>query len=193
MTEGIGSIADSATVIVSHHVHPGRGSEEEEADEAQEEVAKAAIDAGAAIVVGHGPHTLRAVEFYRRGVILYGLGSLFLEVASTRPIPWEALEDIEGPPGPGSSMNAPSRGRKPPYLARPSSRWGLVAKAELANGRVRRVVARPVLLRDGRPRIVPTSEAASLIEHMRRICKPRGTRVRVVRSQLVFAAIEAQT
>ncbi|WIX86450.1 CapA family protein [Amycolatopsis sp. DG1A-15b] len=36
----------------------------------------AALDAGADLVAGHGPHTIQAVEVYRRRPILYSLGNL---------------------------------------------------------------------------------------------------------------------
>jgi len=39
------------------------------------EIAHAAIDAGADIVIGHGPHYSLAVEVYRGKPIFYGLGS----------------------------------------------------------------------------------------------------------------------
>jgi hypothetical protein len=39
-------------------------------------LAHAAIDAGAALFVGHGPHVLRAMEWYRGRLILYSLGNL---------------------------------------------------------------------------------------------------------------------
>lgn len=38
--------------------------------------AHAAVDAGAALVLGHGPHTIQAVETYRDVPILYSLGNL---------------------------------------------------------------------------------------------------------------------
>ncbi|MEO8199262.1 MAG: CapA family protein [Gemmatimonadota bacterium] len=37
--------------------------------------ARAVIDAGASIVVGHGPHVLRGIEFYRGRPIAYSLGN----------------------------------------------------------------------------------------------------------------------
>lgn len=39
------------------------------------EIGRAAIDAGADIVIGHGPHYVLAVEVYRNRPIFYGLGS----------------------------------------------------------------------------------------------------------------------
>jgi len=41
----------------------------------QVELAHAAIDAGAKVVIGHHPHVLQGVEVYNGGVILYSLGN----------------------------------------------------------------------------------------------------------------------
>ena len=37
--------------------------------------ARAVIDAGADLVVGHGPHVLRGIEFYRGKAVVYSLGN----------------------------------------------------------------------------------------------------------------------
>ena len=41
----------------------------------QVELGRIAIDAGAQAVLGHHPHILQAVEYYKDGVILYSLGN----------------------------------------------------------------------------------------------------------------------
>ena len=41
--------------------------------------ARAAIDAGASLVVGHGPHRLRGIELYKGGAILYSLGNFLYQ------------------------------------------------------------------------------------------------------------------
>lgn len=38
-------------------------------------LAHAAIDAGADVIIGHHPHVLQGVEYYREGLILYSLGN----------------------------------------------------------------------------------------------------------------------
>ena len=43
--------------------------------------AHAAIDAGASLVIGHHAHVLQGIEFYRDGVIAYGLGNFAFEDA----------------------------------------------------------------------------------------------------------------
>lgn len=40
----------------------------------------AAIDAGAALVIGHHAHILQGIEFYKEGVIVYGLGNFAFEI-----------------------------------------------------------------------------------------------------------------
>jgi poly-gamma-glutamate capsule biosynthesis protein CapA/YwtB (metallophosphatase superfamily) len=62
--------AQADIVVASHHW----GLYEEVLDY-QVEIAHAAIDAGADVVMGHGPHYACAVERYRGKPIFYGLGS----------------------------------------------------------------------------------------------------------------------
>lgn len=59
-------------VIVSFHW--GREGTTELRDY-QTQLGRAAVDAGAAAVIGHHPHVLQAVERYRDGIILYSLGN----------------------------------------------------------------------------------------------------------------------
>jgi poly-gamma-glutamate capsule biosynthesis protein CapA/YwtB (metallophosphatase superfamily) len=48
----------------------------------QLETARAAIDAGAALVLGHHAHVLQRIEHYGEGVIIYGLGNFVFDVAN---------------------------------------------------------------------------------------------------------------
>ncbi len=52
--------------------------------EAQQEAARAAVDAGADLVIGHHAHILQGIEYYKDGVIIYGSGNFAF--------------DIDGPP-----------------------------------------------------------------------------------------------
>ncbi|MEK7649560.1 MAG: CapA family protein [Patescibacteria group bacterium] len=47
----------------------------------QQELARAAIDAGASIVIGHHPHVAQEIEQYRNGVIAYSLGNFIFDQA----------------------------------------------------------------------------------------------------------------
>ena len=46
----------------------------------QQAISHAAIDAGAALVVGHHAHILQGIEYYGDGVIVYGLGNFAFEI-----------------------------------------------------------------------------------------------------------------
>lgn len=71
----------SEVVLVSLHTH--EGTEENWYSPRPvpfvEDFARAAIDAGATAVIGHGPHMLRGVELYKGKPIFYSLGSLLME------------------------------------------------------------------------------------------------------------------
>ena len=61
------------------HVHVVRGDETFDGEDRGDVVrfARAAIDAGADIVIGQGPHVPRAVELYRGHLIAYSLGNFW--------------------------------------------------------------------------------------------------------------------
>lgn len=64
-------------VIVSMHV----GIEyADEPNDIQRALAHAAIDAGAALVIGAHPHVLQGIEYYRNAVILYSLGNFVFDL-----------------------------------------------------------------------------------------------------------------
>src|SRR5882672_10418865 len=69
--EDIAALRPGVDVLVAS-CHWGLGKE---VLQYMKEIAHAAIDAGADIVVGHGPHYALAVEVYRGRPIFYGLGS----------------------------------------------------------------------------------------------------------------------
>ncbi len=74
-------------VVVLHS-----GFEYQEApSEPQMAAARAAIDAGADLVIGHHAHILQGIEFYHEGVIVYGTGNFAFEIDGP---PETALFDI---------------------------------------------------------------------------------------------------
>lgn len=48
--------------------------------EPQMAAARAAIDAGASLVIGHHAHILQGIEFYKQGAIIYGTGNFAFEI-----------------------------------------------------------------------------------------------------------------
>ena len=80
-------------VIVSLHA----GAEYQDApSETQRALARAAVDAGAALVLGHHAHVLQGWERYRAGVIVYGLGNFVFDLdrddlATLGPRPFQTI------------------------------------------------------------------------------------------------------
>ena len=56
--------------------------------------AHAMIDAGADVVVGHGPHVVRGIELYKGKAILYSVGDFIFENETLLRFPAEAYEAI---------------------------------------------------------------------------------------------------
>jgi poly-gamma-glutamate synthesis protein (capsule biosynthesis protein) len=54
-----------------------------------QEVARRTIDAGAHMVLGHHPHAIQGIEFYRGAIIAYSLGNFVMD--QTRPITTESM------------------------------------------------------------------------------------------------------
>src|SRR3954454_22404735 len=71
LTEDIAALRREADIVVAS-CHWGLG---EEVLDYMTEIAHAAVEAGADIVIGHGPHYSLPVEIYRGKPIFYGLGS----------------------------------------------------------------------------------------------------------------------
>jgi poly-gamma-glutamate capsule biosynthesis protein CapA/YwtB (metallophosphatase superfamily) len=74
-TDDVSALRTSVDVLVTSHHWRLTGTDI--ARDYRREIAHAAIDAGADIVVGHGNHELDAIEIYRGRPILYGLGEFF--------------------------------------------------------------------------------------------------------------------
>jgi poly-gamma-glutamate capsule biosynthesis protein CapA/YwtB (metallophosphatase superfamily) len=57
---------------------------------------KLAIDAGADVVIGHGPHVLRGIEIYKKKIILYSLGNFatYSSFAFDHPMQLGAIVEI---------------------------------------------------------------------------------------------------
>lgn len=78
-------------VIVTIHAHESGESRSEPA-EFIEIFSRAVIDAGADVMVGHGPHVLRGIEIYRGKPILYSLGDFMFQNETLLRLPGENYE-----------------------------------------------------------------------------------------------------
>lgn len=92
MSRDVKSIRERADVaIVSMHA----GAEYQGAPNAQQRrFARAAIDAGASVVVGHHPHVVQPFESYLNGLIFYSLGNLVFDQSEPKGTHLGAIADV---------------------------------------------------------------------------------------------------
>jgi poly-gamma-glutamate capsule biosynthesis protein CapA/YwtB (metallophosphatase superfamily) len=75
-------------VIVTNHSHESGADRAYPADFLIT-FSRAMIDAGADLVVGHGPHVLRGIEIYKGKPIFYSLGDFIFQNETLLRLPWE--------------------------------------------------------------------------------------------------------
>jgi poly-gamma-glutamate capsule biosynthesis protein CapA/YwtB (metallophosphatase superfamily) len=80
--------------IVTIHAHEG-GQDRLMPAEFLVTFARAMVDAGADMFVGHGPHVLRAVEIYKGKPILYSLGDFIFQNETLLRLPSENYESYD--------------------------------------------------------------------------------------------------
>lgn len=76
-------------VVVSVHSHQFKGEDSCVPPDFITNFCREMIDAGADIVVCHGPHKCRGLEKYGRGIILHGLGDFILQHEQQKVLPAE--------------------------------------------------------------------------------------------------------
>jgi poly-gamma-glutamate synthesis protein (capsule biosynthesis protein) len=124
-----------------------------------------AIDAGAGVVVRHGPHVLNGIEIYHGRPILYGLGSLFFDFGGKRSytVPGTSIH-LDFPDAWFETAVAVARFRK-----------GQLAELRLYPMQIE-VSERPTC---GLPRLATGADARRILERVRQYSEPFGTDVRI--------------
>ncbi|MBI4265284.1 MAG: CapA family protein [Acidobacteria bacterium] len=132
-------------------------------------IAKAAIDAGADVIMGHGPHVLNGVEMYRGKPILYSLGHFYMEITKDG----KALPEFRFNPGMVRSVENNW------YLE--EHRWAAVARMFVRGGRVTRLQILPVYMdvqKDGFPFLPADADSRKINAAMTELSKAFGTELR---------------
>ncbi len=172
-------------VIVAVHSHEPNNRSDAPAGFVRE-FAHQAIDAGASLVVGHGPHRLRGIERYKNGVILYSLGNFLYPVAALDP---RAADEFDA----GADLFARAvgmlggvagAGSFAEDLRDPSWWTSVVAVATFEDGALTGLALHPIDLGVDRPldeRGVPHpaegARATAILETLTRLSEPFQTRI----------------
>jgi len=124
----------------------------------QVDIAHAAVDAGADLVIQHHAHILKGIEVYRGKVIFYGLGNFAIEVLFMTK-EWAELPEVR------EARKALNPDWHPPYPDYPSfpfppdSRKTIVAKCVVSNKLITSVSFLPSMInQESQPDILPASD-----------------------------------
>jgi poly-gamma-glutamate capsule biosynthesis protein CapA/YwtB (metallophosphatase superfamily) len=146
-------------------------------------IAEAAIDSGADVVVGHGPHRLRGIQIYHGHPIFYSLGNFSMMLRTMQPLPRDEFRDTK--------LNADTALDIEP-IEYNLKRWSsdpiyydsVVPVLHYRDGRLIQIRLYPIVLgRDdpgisrGVPRLAHGADAHRILAKLRDLSKPFGTSI----------------
>jgi len=175
-------------VIVTVHSHEPENLSEQPA-ELFSQVARRVIDAGARVVVGHGPHQVRGIEVYNGGVIFYSVGDFVFDQGAVEGAvadPYEAgLNLYQEILGAGGRPATPGVSRRTDETVWWESVVPFVSFG--ADGHVQSVRVLPIDLgaglpaeQRGVPRQADAARAAAVLARLVRLSASFNTHLRVV-------------
>lgn len=148
--------------------------------------ARAMIDAGADVFVGHGPHALRGIEIYKGKPIFYSLGDFIFQNETVDRLPLDDFENIGADPAGGvAGLNDMRYDNDRRGFPTRREVWeGLIAVPRLAQGKLQSVELHPVSLgfgkprpQRGRPELADEQTARKIISDLQRLSAPFGTKI----------------
>lgn len=148
--------------------------------------ARAAVEAGADVVVGHGPHLTMGVEVHRGRPILYSLGNFLFQNETIDAFPAEAYERFGlGPSAtPSQFLDARTGGDTRGFPAAPEFWHGCLAQCDFRSGRLGSLRLVPLDLGHGRPRAqrgrplqARGAVADQALARMQALSRPFGTEI----------------
>ena len=171
-------------LIVSIHSHePGNWSESPASF--LPVVARAMIEAGADMVVGHGPHQLRGIEIYRGKPIFYSLGNFAIQFATQEPVASDLYQRLGGDPNVMTAAEL-HQSRIGPHVEYNSFYESVVARTIYRNGRAARIELYPISLSldrrmadRGIPQPATGREAQQILGRVARLSRAFGTDVEI--------------
>ncbi|HYM70681.1 MAG TPA: CapA family protein [bacterium] len=139
-------------VLVSVHAHEMAGHEVEEPAEFVTTFCRAAVDAGADAVLGHGPHLLRGIEIYKGKPIFYSLGNFIFQNEVLQRQPADFYERLGLPPTATPADLFDARGARGGFAADPRYWEAIVPVCRFDGGALEAITLYPVTLGHGLPR-----------------------------------------
>ena len=172
-------------VVASIHAHEQGTTKEDPADFIRA-FARRVIEAGANVVVGHGPHLLRGVEMIDGKPVFYSLGNFVGQNELTYKLPSDSYETfrIDSTTTPGRVYHQRSEGDTKGFPADQRYWESVVPVCRWADGRLTEITIYPISLglgeashRRGRPRLATGADATGILSRFQALSEPFGTDV----------------
>jgi poly-gamma-glutamate synthesis protein (capsule biosynthesis protein) len=148
--------------------------------------ARAMIDAGADVFVGHGPHVLRGIEIYKGKPIFYSLGDFIFQNETLLRLPSENYESYDlGPDAHVADFNSRRyRDDTTGFPADPLIWESVVAVPVFQGGALVDLALHPITLgfgqpasQRGRPMLADAELGRKIVGDLGRLSEPFGTRI----------------
>ena len=189
----------SDLVIVAHHFSVSDGPRGDTPPRFVEEFARAAIDGGADIYVGHGWHRTLGIEIYKGKPIIYGIGNFWANSEFLQRVPYDSYDAW------GHDMDRlhtlhPALHPLHPGLDHSNETWwgSCVLQAEMKAGKLAKLLLHPVEmgrestreaklhrrtgkgehpLTEGRPMLARGEDAERILTRYQELSAGYGTRI----------------
>lgn len=174
-------------VIVSLHCHENGASRSVPADFIPT-FAKAVIDAGADVFVGHGPHVLRGIEIYKGKPIFYSLANFIFQNEAVLRMPADSYEQYDlGPDALAADyLDARYDYDRRSFPAEQEYWDSVLASTKWQGDRLVEVALHPITLgfkqprsTRGRPKLASGADATRILDMLATRSKGFGTTVAV--------------
>ncbi len=172
-------------VLVSVHSHEIDTAENQIPARFLETFCRACIDAGANVVIGHGPHELRGIEKYGDGLIFYSVGNYIFETENVSCQPTDAFlnmgldENLKI----GAFMDNRSKNGTRGYAVLPEIWNAVLPSWTIEDGKITQVKLYPISLGQNLPRSQKgrpvLSHDEQWLHYLQELCQPYGTKIEI--------------
>ena len=185
MVKNAAGLADYT--IVTIHAHEG-GKDRFLPADFLVTFARAMVDAGADLFVGHGPHVLRGIELYKGKPIMYSLGDFIFQNETLQRLPSENYEPYNlGADGARQRLQRRALRLRQERLSRRSPIWeAVVAMPRYRGDQLIELALHPITLGHGksrsvrgRPLFAEGPLGQKILDDVVRLSAPMGTKVTI--------------
>lgn len=184
-------------VVMSLHAHQGKGRRGNSPCLADflPEVAHRFVDAGADVVVGHGPHMLRAMEVYQGKPIFYSLGDFYYVSSGIQRYPAEIYQRLGLPdnatPADVQDFNNQDKDGNPRGFAADERFWqSVIPVCQYEDWQLTSLELHPIELNyrarhrsmRGEPRLANVEMGTDILQQLQRLSEPFGIKIDIRQS-----------